>query len=167
MQPYNSYMTGYQNMAYPQYQQAFQPQMPQGQAVQQPAQPQIQNGGFISVRSEMEARNYPIAPGNSVTFKDENQPFVYVKTMGFSQLDRPVFERFRLVKEEDMPQQPVNAPESGIQQQAANDTTTSLKNEIDALRASYGELKEEFEKFKANYKNSRPTAELTKESDSE
>ena len=32
---------------------------------------QIQNGGFINVRSELEARNYPVAPGNSVTFKND------------------------------------------------------------------------------------------------
>ena len=62
---------------------------------------QIQNGGFISVPSEEDARKYPVAPGNSVTFKNENAPYVYTKTMGFSQLDRPLFEKFRLVKEED------------------------------------------------------------------
>lgn len=62
---------------------------------------QIQNGGFISVPSEEDARRYPVAPGNSVTFKNENAPYVYTKTMGFSQLDRPLFEKFRLVKEED------------------------------------------------------------------
>lgn len=66
-------------------------------------QPQftIQNGGFVCVSSEDEARKYPVAPGNSVTFKNENAPYVYTKTMGFSQLDRPLFEVFRLVKEED------------------------------------------------------------------
>lgn len=63
-------------------------------------QPTIQNGGFVSVRSEVEARNYPIAPGNSVTFKDETAPYVYTKTMGFSQLDRPIFEKYKLVKED-------------------------------------------------------------------
>lgn len=62
---------------------------------------QIQNGGFIAVPSEEDARKYPVAPGNSVTFKNENAPYVYTKTMGFSQLDRPLFEKFRLVKEED------------------------------------------------------------------
>lgn len=61
----------------------------------------IQNGGFVCVSSEDEARRYPVAPGNSVTFKNENAPYVYTKTMGFSQLDRPLFEIFRLVKEED------------------------------------------------------------------
>ena len=65
---------------------------------QQPQQ--IQNGGLVSVRSITEARNYPVAAGNSVTFKDENSPYIYTKTMGFSQLDRPIFEVFRLVKED-------------------------------------------------------------------
>lgn len=60
---------------------------------------QTQNNNFVSVRSEQEARNYPVAYGNSVTFKDETSPYVYTKTMGFSQLDRPVFEKYKLIKE--------------------------------------------------------------------
>ena len=70
--------------------------------MQNQGQFQIQNGGFVSVPSEEDARRYPVAPGNSVTFKNENAPYVYTKTMGFSQLDRPLFEKFRLVKEEDV-----------------------------------------------------------------
>ena len=62
-------------------------------------QQQIQSP-FVMVRSEMEARNYPVAYGNSVTFKDETAPYVYSKTMGFSQLDKPIFEKYRLIKEE-------------------------------------------------------------------
>ena len=58
------------------------------------------NTGFITVRSEEEARNYPVAVGNSVTFRNENEPYCYTKTMGFSQLDRPVFEKYRMIKEE-------------------------------------------------------------------
>jgi hypothetical protein len=80
---------------YPQFQQSQIP-IPQPQV---PQVPQIQTG-FMSVRSEQEARNYAVAPGNSVMFKDENSPYVYTKTMGFSQLDRPQFEKYRLVKEE-------------------------------------------------------------------
>ena len=79
----------YQNQTYQQNLQNF----PQNQ--------QIQNGGFIPVPSEDVARNYPVAPGNSVTFKNENAPYVYTKTMGFSQLDSPKIERYRLVKEEN------------------------------------------------------------------
>ena len=80
---------------YPQY--YPQMQMPQAQA--QPQQTQ-QASGFVSVRSEEEARNYPVAYGNSVTFKDETSPYIYTKTMGFSQLDRPIFDKYKLVKEQ-------------------------------------------------------------------
>ncbi len=85
---------------YPQNQQLYnqQVQMPQQQS-QQPQQ--IQNGGFVSVANEEIARNYPVAPGNSVTFKCENAPYIYTKTMGFSSLDTPIFEKYKLVKEED------------------------------------------------------------------
>lgn len=85
-------------MAYPQYFYPQQPMYPQTQ--------QIQNSGFVSVRSEAEARSYPVAYGNSVTFKDENAPYVYTKTMGFSQLETPRFEKYKLVKEEtNLPQE--------------------------------------------------------------
>ena len=66
---------------------------------QQPMQAQ-QDNGFIMVRNEAEARNYPVGFGHSVTFKDEGAPFVYTKTMGYSQMQPPVFEKYRLVKEE-------------------------------------------------------------------
>ena len=79
-------------MPYPYYQNIYQPQ--------QMAQPQ-QASGFVSVRSEAEARNYPVAFGNSVTMKDENAPYIYTKTMGFSQLDRPIFDKYKLIKEEE------------------------------------------------------------------
>lgn len=64
-------------------------------------QPQMQTNGFVSVRSIDEARVYPVAPGNSITFKIENSPYLCTKTMGFSQLEQPKFEKFKLVKEEE------------------------------------------------------------------
>lgn len=97
---YNPGFSNYQNQYSMNNQQMMasmmQPMVNQGQF-------QIQNGGFISISSEAEARKYPVAPGNSVMFRDENAPYVYTKTMGFSQLDRPLFEKFRLVKEDDTP----------------------------------------------------------------
>lgn len=92
---------------------------------QQPQQ--IQNGGLVSVRNITEARNYPVAAGNSVTFKDENSPYIYTKTMGFSQLDRPIFEVFRLVKEDMTPE--VDAKPMDYRQ------------EIDELKAEIEKLK--------------------------
>ncbi len=97
----NGYPINYPQF-YPNQQQQMQQQMynPQMQAPQQTQQ--IQNGGFIAVANEDIARNYPVAPGNSVTFKCENAPYIYTKTMGFSQLDTPIFEKYKLVREEDV-----------------------------------------------------------------
>lgn len=80
----------------------FNPYNQYGYYNQQPQQlqnMQMNNGGLISIPSEYEARNYPVAYGNSVIFKDEREPYIYVKTMGFSQLDSPTFDKYRLVKE--------------------------------------------------------------------
>lgn len=112
------------------YQQAYQTQMPQQQAPQQTTPFQIQNGGFVPIRSEQDARNYPVAPGNSITFKDETAPYVYTKTMGFSQLDRPIFEKYRLIKEE-------NGDEISTQPSSRRieDEIQRLWAEIDSLKA--------------------------------
>lgn len=125
MPMYNNY--GY----YPQQNYMAQAQQPQIQT-----QPQIQNGGLISVRNEMEARNYPIASGTSITFKDENSPYVYTKTMGFSQLDRPTFEKFRLVKE-DAAESFQNAQNSTQSQNSINLSDYVLKSDFEALRSEF------------------------------
>lgn len=89
----NTFPMSYQPMYYQQYQQPIQ------QPVQQNTQ-QVQNGGFVRVQNEAEARNYLVAQGTSVTFRDESAPYIYTKTMGFSPLDPPVFEKYKLVKED-------------------------------------------------------------------
>lgn len=93
-----------------------------------PQQQQIQHGGLVSVPNIEAARNYPVAPGNSVTFKDENSPYIYTKTQGFSQLDHPVFERYRLTKEDDIP-----APQVS-QEYALKSDVEKLMEEIRALK---------------------------------
>ena len=98
-------------------------------------QPAPQNTGFISVRSIDEVKNYPVAPGNSVMFKDETAPYVYRKTMGYSQLDRPVIERYRFVKENE-PEE----PKATLNQEPVN---YALQSDLDALKAEVEELKKE------------------------
>lgn len=95
-----------------------------------------QTSGFISVRSEQEARNYPVAPGNSITFKDETSPYVYTKTMGFSQLDRPSFEKYKLVKEDT----------EEITRPAVNPDIETLRSDIDKLWGAIDEIKANVEK---------------------
>lgn len=61
---------------YPNFNQMYYQQ--QTQNIQQQT-PQIQNGGFVFVKDINEARNYAVAPGNSVTFKIESQPYICTK----------------------------------------------------------------------------------------
>lgn len=95
------------------------PQYPQGQT------------GLVSVQNESEARSYPIAYGNSVMFKDENLPYIYVKTMGYSQLEQPRFEKYKLIKE---------TVEDQVESNYAD------KSEVEALRKEIESLKESLEK---------------------
>ena len=70
------------------------------QQVQTMQQPQIQNGGFLSAPNEDYVLNYPIGLGNCLTFKIEGKPIVIEKSMGFSQLESPKIERYKLMKED-------------------------------------------------------------------
>ena len=50
---------------------------------------------YMIARGREMAFNYPIAPGNTIIFKDEAIPYIYVKTMGYSPIDQPVFEAYK------------------------------------------------------------------------
>ena len=102
----NGFPVGYPMYYQPQYQVPYTQglQVPPANQQQQ-TQPQ-NNGGIVRVQNENEARMYPVAPGNSIIFIDENAPYCYTKTVDMSQLDRPKFDRYRLVKEEDAPAVP-------------------------------------------------------------
>lgn len=123
-------------MAYNNYYPQFYQPLYQQPVIQRPAEQtgsvqQIQNGGFVNVRSEAEAKNYPVANGLSVTFKDENAPFIYTKTMGFSQLDSPIFEKYRLVKEE---------PTVENAETTDKPIEDDIKSEIDAIKADTSKI---------------------------
>ena len=127
-----------QNQAFQQQNQGFQQQnfqqnMPQNQ--------QIQNGGFMVVPSEDMARTYPVAPGNCVTFKIEGKPIVMEKSMGFSQLEAPRIDRYRLIREEDAPKEqelPQNEPKNNS---IENETIEELKGQIKALNDELSDVK--------------------------
>lgn len=144
-----TYQPNYYGQPTPYYQQMQNPTMMQQnqqmqqaqQQGQQMQQPTIQQSGFVLVQSEQEARAYPVAPGNSITFKDESGPFCYVKTMGFNQLDRPTFERYRLVKE-DGPVTAQNAPTSADSAEGSKDTAYALKSDLGAIWNEIDAIKE-------------------------
>ncbi len=126
-------------MAFPQYNPYYQQPYYAPNQMQNPVQNIVQgatqqnqsSGMIMNIPNEDTARSYPVAPGNSVIFKDENAPYIYTKTMGFSQFDKPVFEKYRLVKEEDeIAQEHEDTP---IVDELRNEIA-SLKNEIESIK---------------------------------
>lgn len=126
---------------------------PQGYQQNYPQQtPQIQNGGIVSVPNIDYARNYIVMPGTTVTFVDENAPYVYTKTRK-SQFEQPVFEKLRLVREEDVPQNAHNPHTQDVSQDPINTTNYATKAEIEALSASYQALQAEVDALKKEKEN--------------
>lgn len=110
------------------------PQM-NSQMNQQMSQPQMQNGGFISVPTEEEAMRWAVAPGNFMTFKVQGKPIVIEKSMGFSQLEEPKIERYRLVKEEAVVEEPKETKETTSDLEAMKADIEDLKREVEDLKA--------------------------------
>ena len=156
--PYPFYQ-GYPNynpMYYQQQLQNMQQMNNSQQNIQSSAQ--IQNGGFVMVKDINEAMNYPVAPGNSVTFKNENLPYIYTKTLGFSQLDNPIFEKFRLVKEVDEQiEEVVDTTENNVTfvEYVTKEEADNLRTEIDNLRTEINVLKEEINFLKVYIEDSK------------
>lgn len=110
-----------------------------------PQQPQQPQNGFMRVQSEEQARQYPVAVGNSMTFIDENRPYCYTKSMGFSQLDPPIFEKYRLVKEDSTQ---TSIQESGSNANSVDLTQYALKSEIEECKKMYEELRTRVDEMK-------------------
>ena len=134
---------------YPYYQQPIMPQPVMPQQPQQHQQYPVVQGGFVRVMNENEARMYPVAPGNSVTFIDESAPYCYTKTVDMSQLDRPKFEKYRLVKEEDAPEA-VDGPNSPSEIPQVDLSQYATKQDIEAFRADVEAIKQDIETFRGD-----------------
>lgn len=100
-------------------------------------------GDFVTVQCEEEARSYPIAHGTSVMFRDENSPYIYSKTLGFGQLDIPVFEKYRLVKETRQ-----DAQKPPFDEKVDELSAYVRKGELDPLRSELEALKDAVEKLR-------------------
>ena len=173
----NSYYTPYQSQYatqmqnpqmmqnYPQqqmgqnYQQQAPQQMPQPQAPQYP----VMQSGFVRVPNENEARMYPVAPGTSVTFIDENAPYCYTKTMDRSQLDRPKFEKYRLVKEDDAPVVAQNAQEPAPAAPAVDLDKYATKAELDGFKDEIEDRLADMKAMESDLKALRDRVEILAE----
>lgn len=127
----------------PNYIQPMYQQIPaNSQQSNQNQQSKIQNTGFIMVRSEEEAYNYPVALGNCVTFKVENEPIVIEKSMSYSQLENPKIDRYRLVRE-DIVAPPAIVDSVAVEKETF--PTDELKDELVAIRHEIEGLKKKLD----------------------
>ena len=135
----------YFNPNNPYYQNYFAPNY-NGYAMQ--GQQPIQGAGFVPIPSEEDARGYPIQRGSSITFRDENLPYIYIKTLGFGQLDSPIFEKYRITKE-DAPsiRRAETAPPREETDKLSNYVTKAeygqICDEIDSIRETVERLRKE------------------------
>lgn len=151
--PYGNFFNPYQQ--YQPMQQIQQPIQQPVQQVQTPIQqvqtiPQIQNGGIVSVHSRKEAFDYPIAPGNGMTFFDESAMKCYIKSKGYAPFEQPSFAEYDLVKVQPEAQsakqaqnEPINEPtKEPIKNTnyATKDELAAVLSEIDALKANIESL---------------------------
>ncbi len=114
-------------------------------------QPQIRSGGIVTVANEDEARRYPVAPGYTVTMRDETKPYLYEKTMGYSQLDQPIFRKARLVFEDDTTQTQESAP---TQEKSPEPTPVYAElSQLEELKASVSEELQNLRRMIDNIKN--------------
>lgn len=89
--------------------------------------------GLVHVQSESIARNYPVAPGNSVTFINDTAPFCYIKTVGYMPTDAPDFRIYKRI--DDVPTEAPTAPTQPHNQDPADTVGESIKAELAALRS--------------------------------
>lgn len=144
----------YPNQFYPQNNNFMYPQYRQEQLNQVYAN--SYNSNCIFVKDRNEAEMWQVAPGNKLIFEDQNGINFYVKSLGFSPNDRPVF---KVYKREDYVE-PVNENLQAEQNPLKDEFEkyqSSTKLEMDSLRSSIEELKELISQnskpnFNKNYK---------------
>lgn len=122
------------------YRNPFQYQNPYQANVNMPTTP-IQDNMIVSVPSEQDARNYLVAYGHSIIFRDENKPLVFYNKTAISQFEPPVFKIYDLV--ERTQETPVNAPENvkpmDLSTFVTKDEFGALQKELQALKQALGE----------------------------
>lgn len=111
----------------------------------QPVIPQPQITSFINVPSEEVAYKWRVDPNTSVNFINENDGFVYRKSVGMSILEPFVFEVYQLVKIGD------NKPKEDEQTKSIPNIDLSdyiTKSEFEAYKQTIDEMKKIVEELK-------------------
>ena len=139
------------------------------QAIQQNqqmlAERNVQNQGtvFTPVHGDIEVLNSPVAPGNTVYFKHETEPFVYTKSMGMSQFEVPKTKKYKL-EEVEMDSNVVNTPTIQNNEPIKPQPKYLLESDIKPILDELSQCKEELNNLKAqiNKTDTDPNLKPTK-----
>ena len=134
--PYNNPMFG-QNNVYQQMLQQYQQNM---------MQPQQGVTIFTNVPSEEVARRSDVPPNTTRNFINENEGYVYLKSVGMSILEPYVFKKFKLVEETDNVQPQVATNETEAQQVDMN--SYMKKEDFEPYKEIINDMKSVVEELK-------------------
>lgn len=134
--PYNNPMFGQSNV----YQQMLQ------QYQQNMTQPQQGVTIFTNVPSEEVARRSDVPPNTTRNFINENEGYVYLKSVGMSILEPYVFKTFKLVEVTDEPQTKTATNETEIPQVDMNSYMT--KEDFEPYKEIINDMKSVVEELK-------------------
>lgn len=134
--PYNNPMFGQTNV----YQQMLQ------QYQQNMMQPQQGVTIFTNVPSEEVARRSDVPPNTTRNFINENEGYVYLKSVGMSILEPYVFKTFKLVEVTDEPQPKTTTNETETPQVDMNSYMT--KEDFEPYKEIINDMKSVVEELK-------------------
>ena len=86
------------------------------------------------VNSRDEAEKWPVGPGNVLIFRQIDGSFIYVKSLGFSPYDKPVFEVFPKAIEQAPAPTPVQSEDYLKLAESNAEVLNDLKAQIEAIR---------------------------------
>lgn len=114
----------YNNYGYPMQQQYQQmPNIPQTQV------PATQQTPIVWVRSEETVFNYPVAPGGSVLFMHETEPYMYMKSA--DQLGKSSIIKKRLVDETEEKENKIDLKDYIKREEVENIIQDAVRNEVE------------------------------------
>ena len=140
------------------YQQMQMPQQMAQQPIQQPIQPQVPNvnNDFLWVLGEVEATSYPVAPNNTVTLWDKNQPTIYIKSANAQGVPS-----MRIL---DFTERTVNTPKTPEKHDCQCGNKFILKEDLNAVQGEIQEIMCRLSDIEDKYKtlSAKPTPKTTK-----
>ena len=105
---------------------------------------------LYKVPNENAARTAEVAPSNSVMFIHENEPYLYTKTAGRSQLEASVFKKYKIIEVTDEPSQDAqNGSQAAAETQGIDLSEYALKSDLSGFSAGFETLKNEIINLKS------------------